>query len=176
MERIWCKLKDFINYSVSNDGLVRNDKLNRLKSVNRLDRYGYPAVDIYEDGVRHYRKVHRLVVEAFIDNPENKPQVNHIDGNKRNNNVSNLEWATASENMKHAYNTGLWKPNINRGMLGKKNPNAGRHGHPIKVVETGETFDSIADCELFLGIDSRRICDVLNGNQKSTHGYSFERI
>ena len=78
-----------------------------------LEKRGYYTVAIYENGVRKFKKVHRLVAEAFIPNPENKSQVNHIDGNKLNNDVSNLEWATNSENQKHAYKVGLQK--IRRG-------------------------------------------------------------
>lgn len=68
---------------------------------------GYKKVELYKDGKRKSFKVHRLVAIAFIPNPDNKPEVNHIDGNKINNNIDNLEWVTSSENSIHAYETGL---------------------------------------------------------------------
>ena len=68
---------------------------------------GYKKVELCKDGKRKGFKVHRLVAIAFIPNPDNKPEVNHIDGNKINNNIDNLEWVTSSENTIHAYETGL---------------------------------------------------------------------
>ena len=68
---------------------------------------GYKKVELCKDGKRKGFKVHRLVAIAFIPNPDNKPEVNHIDGNKINNNIDNLEWVTSSENSIHAYETGL---------------------------------------------------------------------
>ncbi len=68
---------------------------------------GYKRVIVSKDGKTRKLSVHRLVAELFIPNPENKPQVNHKDGNKANNHVSNLEWTTASENTQHAFDTGL---------------------------------------------------------------------
>lgn len=68
---------------------------------------GYKKVELYKDGKRKSFKVHRLVAMAFIPNPDNKPEVNHINGNKINNNIDNLEWVTSSENSVHAYETGL---------------------------------------------------------------------
>jgi hypothetical protein len=62
---------------------------------------------LFKNGIRHNFQIHRLVAATYIDNPLNKPQVNHIDGNKSNNHVSNLEWVTQSENIRHAINTGL---------------------------------------------------------------------
>jgi len=69
----------------------------------------YKSVTLRENGKQVQRSVHTLVAQSFISNPKNLPQVNHIDGNKKNNNVNNLEWSTAGDNIKHAVKTGLWK-------------------------------------------------------------------
>lgn len=78
----------------------------------KIDRYGYERIAVSHKGVRKDYLVHRLVAAAFIPNPTNKPTVNHIDGNKRNNDVSNLEWATHSEQKRHAISHGLCTKNI----------------------------------------------------------------
>lgn len=75
-------------------------------------------------------KVHRLVAEAFIDNPDNLPQVNHIDANKKNNNVNNLEWCTFSENQLHAYKNGL---NSN---AGERNPAHKLNENDVRYIRT----------------------------------------
>lgn len=77
-------------------------------AVNGTSRgYRYDSVSYQEDGKQKHVTVHRLMAEAFIPNPENKPQVNHIDGDPGNNAIENLEWVTAKENVRHAYDTGL---------------------------------------------------------------------
>lgn len=73
------------------------------------DRDGYPRVVLSVNGKTFYKKVHYLVALTFIPNPENKPWVNHIDGNKKNNKVENLEWVTPCENVRHAHRTFLHK-------------------------------------------------------------------
>lgn len=90
-------------YSVSNTGLVMNSKTNYILKANK-SRKGYLLVGIEN----HSCKVHRLVAEAFIPNPENKPQVNHINGDKECNWVGNLEWSTCRENIHHAINHKLF--------------------------------------------------------------------
>ncbi len=98
-------------YEVSNLGKVRSLNWKNKKGVVHELTYkltrNYFSVGLTKQGKQKWHKVHRLVATAFIDNPENKPQVNHKDCNKLNNCVSNLEWCTASENMRHAENNGL---------------------------------------------------------------------
>lgn len=99
-------------YSVTKEGLVKGPR-GFLKG--QVDRGGYLRVQLWIEGTRHYRSVHRLVAENFIDNPEGKTEVNHIDGDKSNNRVENLEWVTRCENMSHAVSTGLRR-------VGEKSP------------------------------------------------------
>jgi len=95
------------------------------------DRKGYFVVGLRKDGVQKMWKVHRLVAISFIPNPENKPQVNHKDANKRNNCVDNLEWATNSENMQHAHDNGLMNLKI-----GERHPMAKLNEADISIIRT----------------------------------------
>ena len=87
-------------YQVSNTGKVRNVKRNRTLSP-ALNSRGYQRVLLCKNGDKLNKFIHRLVAEAFIPNPENKPEVNHKDSNKTNNNFYNLEWVTHRENIEH---------------------------------------------------------------------------
>lgn len=93
-------------YLVNRKGDVYSIRSRRLIS-QRLDRYGYPRVNLYEGTKLYTVTVHRLVAKAFVPNPNNLPEVNHIDGDKTNNNADNLEWVTSSQNQKHAFKLGL---------------------------------------------------------------------
>jgi hypothetical protein len=110
------KWKDVIGfeglYKVSNLGNVISLITKKPLKANG-DNYGYLQVILYKGNKRITGKVHRLVAKAFIDNTENKPQVNHKDGNKKNNNISNLEWMTNKENKRHAIDNGITKMHIN---------------------------------------------------------------
>lgn len=141
MEEIW---KDVVGYEgiyqVSNFGGVRScDRTIYYKRgkpsspyktvkgreiTQHISNTGYYNVKLCNGGDRKYFFVHRLVATAFIPNKENKPQINHIDGNRLNNHVNNLEWVTMSENVLHAYNTGL-----NYGLRGDLSP------HKVKVLQ-----------------------------------------
>ena len=103
------------NYSVSSDGQIRNDVRNTL--LKQQTDYGYKTVIIRINKKPKKFRVHRLVALMFIPNEENKPYVNHIDGNRSNNNVSNLEWCTPQENTIHAVATGLMPPSVVRAIV-----------------------------------------------------------
>lgn len=110
MTENWKSLRGVVengdNYEVSDLGKVKNVVKNNILK-NRKNDKDYDNVVLYLDGKKKSYKVHRLVALAFIPNPENKPQVNHKDTDKSNNKMDNLEWATNSENQRHAFDNGL---------------------------------------------------------------------
>lgn len=122
MKEIWKDIIGFEDsYMISNLGNVKakrkitwNGKCDctrkeKIMRTNSSSNNGYPMVNLKRNGIVKHSLVHRLVANAFIPNQDNKPTVNHIDGNKKNNNVSNLEWATRSEQNIHASKLGLKK-------------------------------------------------------------------
>ena len=112
----WQDIRGHEGYQVSNHGRVKNNKTGKILKPY-LTR-GYLRVSLYNDSGRKCKLVHRLVAEAFLPNPDNKSDVNHINGCKTDANVCNLEWVSASENMSHAHSNGL-RPKVNT--QGEKN-------------------------------------------------------
>lgn len=158
---------------VSNTGKVRSFLRNKVSGSDLAaseDQKGYMRIHMTLDRERVSYKVHRLVADAFIPNPEHKEQVNHIDGNKTNNAVENLEWVTNSENMRHAVMAGMfdYSKNVLRAI------NEARKTPIIATnADTGETkrFESISDAERYFG--SRHISDVLKGKRTMAAGHFF---
>lgn len=111
---IWKTITNFPNYEVSSDGRVRSiagprafGKATRLVESTELKRRSngkYVLVSLWDGAKKKNKYIHRLVAEEFIPNKDNKPEVNHIDGDKQNCDVSNLEWVTRSEQIKHSQN------------------------------------------------------------------------
>ncbi len=113
---VYLDIQGYERYQVSNYGKVRNKKTSKILKPY-LTR-GYLRVSLYNDSGRKCKLIHRLVAEAFLSNPHDKPAVNHINGCKTDSNVCNLEWVTSSENMSHAHSNGL-RPEVNT--QGEKN-------------------------------------------------------
>ena len=131
-------------YLVTENGNVINSK--RGKTLKpKLTRFGYYEVVLSNqtDGIRNvtYKSVHRLVAEAFIDNPNNLKQVNHKNGNKLDNNVNNLEWCTAKQNIQHAWENGLSKPS--RPNLGKNMLNAESQFRNVIYMKSKNGFRAV---------------------------------
>lgn len=183
MEEIWKDIKGYEGYyQVSNLGRVKRlDKIikqrgrygqlldcfhkGRIKSTH-IDKYGYTRVDLYKNSKCIVKQVHRLVAIAFIPNIENKPEVNHIDGNKQNNNINNLEWCTRTENERHAYKTGLKKSRY-----GKDNKNS------KPVIQYDLNMNIIAEyvgareAGRKTGYNQSNITKCCNGKVKTAGGY-----
>lgn len=169
---IWKKSSINDNYIVSNTGRVRRYGSDMDHSVR--DHDGYFVTDLYENGQRSTQRVHRLIATEFVPNPDEKPEVNHKDGDKHNNAATNLEWVTKKENCRHAWDNGLVTPS--RSMLGRSNPNAGRKGKPFRIIETGEVFNTLKDCEEAINGNNRHINDCLRGRQETHRGFHFEYV
>lgn len=141
-------------YSISNIGLVRNDERNRLLK-NRIRDDGYISVVLTNHGKQREFLLHRLVATAFIPNPENKPEVNHINGVKSCNYDYNLEWVTGCENIQHAYDTGLNK--------GKKIRTGRTPEHVIRgiceLLESGTDLSFVQIGEKF-GVDRSVVMNI----------------
>lgn len=153
-DEIWGPIIDYEDYyEISNLGRIKSlDRTVVYTNRNRTQHYksklltpsknqdGYFKVSLNKDGKLDVKIIHRLVALAFIPNPENKPQINHIDGNKLNNCVDNLEWNTNIENLNHSYLNNL-NPNIK---LSKDDVILIRNLHSLKIhtqAEIGKMFN-----------------------------------
>lgn len=142
----------------------------KVLSWRYTKNYAYIRL-FYDTGKYKQCYIHRLVTETFIPNPENKPTVNHKDGNRYNNCVDNLEWATYSENIQHAFNTGL-----NKSTLGWKNPKANRWRPVEKCNLNGEVickFDTLQDAVDDLQVPYKYIYKVCRGEISNTKGFKY---
>ena len=154
----WDDIPGFPNYEIGDDTYIRNKKTGRiLKSSD--NNSGYLTVNLYNDGHRTTKGIHRIVAESFIDGQKEGLEVNHLDGNKHNNHRNNLEWVKHRENEIHAYKHGL-----------KHGPNR----KIVKIKETGEVFESINECARAIRGDDSNIGRCLLGKQSSYLGLTFE--
>lgn len=172
MAEVWKDIKGYESlYQVSNFGRVKSllsDKERILKSSKNTQ--GYLKVNLCIDGLSITKKVHRLVCEAFLPNLENKRTVNHKNGIRSDNRLENLEWATDSENNKHAYNE-LGKTGPMTGKLGINNPNSIPVCRYSQEGDFIDEFEGAMDAERKTGINHRCISYCCKGKYKSSGSY-----
>ena len=139
---------------------------NIIKLSKWVDCVGYYTVSFRVDGKKYWKRIHRLIAEVLVPNPQALPQVNHIDGNKLNNNLNNLEWCNNQYNTQEAYNNNLYKS---------------KKECPIRATDklTGQVFEfnSIRKCAEILHLNRKTLTSILKGDKKTNnYGYYFEYI
>lgn len=166
-------------YEVNNIGQVKSLNYNHTGKAKTLAlkkwKTGYCGYTLSKSGITKNKFAHVLVATAFIENENNLPSVNHIDGNKLNNCVENLEWVSKSDNTRHAIKNGLRKDSYMRGVTGAENKNS----KMVKQIKGGivvKTWGSISDAARSLGCKPCTIVNCSKGRIKSCKGYQWEII
>ena len=171
MREEWRQIEGaFDGYMVSSLGRVKGVRKPLLGQHD--NGIGYLQCKIkMKEGKPRFLKVHRLVAAAFVPNPENKPEVNHIDGNKQNNAASNLEWVTHGENIRKGWRNGQFE-NVRE--KAKTNGLAPRR---VAVIRSdGVSFESQTAAADALGVSQSCISDVLRGKQDTCKGFKFSKL
>lgn len=175
-------IKGFEDYTIDTKGNVFSKRKNKyLKQI--IDKYGYSKVTLQKNKYKKIFSVHRLVAETFIPNIENKPQVNHIDGNKQNNNIENLEWVTAKENIMKAVEIGLFdnvkiiqrenaiKRNLGRNYIYANEATKKKVKQYDKNNNFIKDYNSISEASRENNITITSISYACNGKRKTGGGY-----
>ena len=187
---IWKDIEGYEGaYQVSNLGNVRSLNYNNTGKVKNLKKQvtkrGRYVVGLSINGKSKTLSVSRLVAHAFIPNPNNNPQINHIDYNPKNNNVNNLEWCTNEENQAHAWGTGKRKSNkgfkfseeskLKLSKAKKGVPNISKR-KKVLCLNTMQIFNSITEASEVTGANRKNISSVCKGKRKTVNGYIFKYI
>lgn len=150
------QIQGFPDYEIGDLGTVKRLKFGKERILKPgVDRYGYANVTLSKENLRYKVLVHRLVATHFIPNPENKPTVNHIDGNKLNNEKSNLDWNTRSENSKHGFNNGLIKSKY-----GSSNGNAKLTPEQVEQIRKLKGQKTQKEIGIMFGISQAQVSNL----------------
>ena len=176
MKEIYKPIRGFEGrYMVSNFGNVMSLNYQNTKTPKVLTPVkhhgGYLIVHL---GKSKIRMIHTLVAEAFVENPNGKKIVNHKDGNKHNNNATNLEWVTYKENIDHAIRTGLKDPHKNNHPKGRDVVNSRSVVQYSKAGEFIRSWDCISDAARHINCKPCMIVNNASGRTKSCHGYVWK--
>lgn len=157
--------EEYKGYILYDDGRVYSEKSNKFLK-DTFDSNGYQYVNLHNGKSRKWPKKHRLIGIAFVENPDNKEQINHIDGNKNNNHYSNLEWVTNKENRIHG---------IENGLLNFIQYNIEQYDLDGNYIQTYHTAEEALES---LGIDGSpgNIGRVIRGTRKTAYGYVWKQV
>lgn len=176
----WVKILRNSNYSINEDGEVRNDNTGNIKSPFTNKKNKYLMVDLWKDNKSQKVPIHRLIAEAFIPNPENKPCVDHIDGNRQNNSIENLRWATYSENNSRFKTVGVRSEQIKVTHYIEQRKKRGGGHEKWLGVDNVMIFDRIIDVAAHFGVTISNISLMLEkgtiGKRGKTRGFKFEYL
>lgn len=176
MEEIWKDIDGYAGlYQISNFGNLKSIKNGNNKLIKLQKYQRYYRNNLWKNGAYQTFSIHRLVAKAFIPNPNNYPVVNHIDGNKLNNNVNNLEWCTQSHNCKESHRLGLQIPGINshkfpKGMIPYNVKKISQYDLDGNFIKTWDTIKSAA-ISLNNGKYTSSISLCLSGKSKTAFGF-----
>lgn len=175
-QETWKDIKGWPNYKISSKGTVIN-KLTGHKLKPCVNSSGYTNVVLSVNKIKKTFSFHRLLAQHFLDNPDNKTQINHINGIKTDNRLGNIEWCTGSENMFHAYRSRLQKPSdkqkIATAMYCKQNYSKPVIQKTINGVIV-RRFASASEAALETGFCQTHISSVCRGKVKTCHKFIFE--
>lgn len=164
-------IKEFPKYLIGIDGSIFSLYTKRILK-HHLHRDGYPQIILCKDGKHFTKQIHRLVAKTFIKNKNNYPCVNHIDGNKLNNNIFNLEWCSYSQNTKHAISLGLIKNTLKQrksaSILCKK-----RNPKKVINIKTGKIYESCKSAAKSIKMDIRYLSRKLLGHRKNDTNFKY---
>lgn len=163
--------KNFEGYKVYEDGRIMGRRGKFLKPTLLNDKY----LSVCVSTINQTKRVHRLVATCFIPNPENKPEVNHKDGNKLNNHFSNLEWVTRKENSQHAWTNGLCET-VRKAFSTYKKHKTGKNQlnwHGYWVAADGREFETTREAAIALGMAESTVSRWCKTNY---NGFSFRKI
>jgi hypothetical protein len=184
----WKIIKDFEDYKVSNTGAVFSIKRNKM--LKPYEKKNYLGVYLYQNNIRKFMTIHRLVALAFIDNPNNYPQINHKDENTKNNCVENLEWCSAKYNSNygnHRKNLSIALSGENNGFYGKRHTQQTKEllsklkkgkksNNTKKIIVNGECYNSMTECAKKIGISLTHLHNIINGKRKNNINIKVEMV
>lgn len=179
-------LNGFEDYTIDTDGNVYSKRKNKYLKQN-INKYGYCKVTLQKNKYRKIFSVHRLVAETFIPNPKNYPCVNHIDSNRTNNNINNLEWCTYEENTQWALKNGRFDNMSKQNSIRLKNNPLNGYIYANEITKKKvakydkynnliEIYESISEASRKTGITIQSISYSANGKRKTGGGFIWHFV